>query len=483
MKRDSLFRRLMLPALFILLVFPLLAGLSFGVLAQRYAEAQAAENLVRLEEVVSPYVNEILEEDSALSPREKVGSFVRNAAPAVRRIDGMEGNGRILLFAAAGKLVYPREEADQAAVAPLTEACRRYIKENGQDGFGKTVQLKTDEGKTYLTRILHLQNGTREMQYLVTYCPISDIGLWVKAAEHTVLLISFAAALILAALFFYHARTISRMLERLCRETERIGQGRFAHIDTQFDIAELETLRSAMNRMAEKLRHAESAKQHFYQNISHDLRTPLMSIAGYAQGIETGVFEDPVHAAHIISEESIRLTGLIEGLLNLSRIESRENLQRKPIALDSFLREIYERMNGLALSRGIEIRLSGTENLPAVLGDEEALEQILENLLSNALRYAHQKIQIRATYEEAPRDGAEQGWVRLEMQDDGDGIREEELPHLFERHYKGAEGCFGFGLAIAHAAAENIGAMLSAENSDEGGACFTLRLQVLPTAS
>ena len=483
MKRDSLFRRLMLPALFILLVFPLLAGLSFGVLAQRSAEAQAAENLVRLEEVVSPYVNEILEEDSALSPREKVGSFVRNAAPAVRRIDGMEGNGRILLFAAAGKLVYPREEADQAAVAPLTEACRRYIKENGQDGFGKTVQLKTDEGKTYLTRILHLQNGTREMQYLVTYCPISDIGLWVKAAEHTVLLISFAAALILAALFFYHARTISRMLERLCRETERIGQGRFVHIDTQFDIAELETLRSAMNRMAEKLRHAESAKQHFYQNISHDLRTPLMSIAGYAQGIETGVFEDPVHAAHIISEESIRLTGLIEGLLNLSRIESRENLQRKPIALDSFLREIYERMNGLALSRGIEIRLSGTENLPAVLGDEEALEQILENLLSNALRYAHQKIQIRATYEEAPRDGAEQGWVRLEMQDDGDGIREEELPHLFERHYKGAEGCFGFGLAIAHAAAENIGAMLSAENSDEGGACFTLRLQVLPTAS
>ena len=483
MKRDSLFRRLMLPALFTLLVFPLLAGLSFGVLAQRYAEAQAAENLVRLEEVVSPYVNEILEEDSALSPREKVGSFVRNAAPAVRRIDGMEGNGRILLFAVAGKLVYPREEADQAAVAPLTEACRRYIKENGQDGFGKTVQLKTDEGKTYLTRILHLQNGTREMQYLVTYCPISDIGLWVKAAERTVLLISFAAALILAAYFFYHARTISRMLERLCRETERIGQGRFAHIDTQFDIAELETLRSAMNRMAEKLRHAESAKQHFYQNISHDLRTPLMSIAGYAQGIETGVFEDPVHAAHIISEESIRLTGLIEGLLNLSRIESRENLQRKPIALDSFLREIYERMNGLALSRGIEIRLSGTENLPAVLGDEEALEQILENLLSNALRYAHQKIQIRATYEEAPRDGAEQGWVRLEMQDDGDGIREEELPHLFERHYKGAEGCFGFGLAIAHAAAENIGAMLSAENSDEGGACFTLRLQVLPTAS
>lgn len=268
--------------------------------------------------------------------------------------------------------------------------------------------------------------------------------------------------------------------ERLCRETERIGQGSFEHIDTHFDIAELETLRSAMNQMAEKLRRAENAKQHFYQNISHDLRTPLMSIAGYAQGIETGVFEDPVHAAHIISEESIRLTGLIEGLLNLSRIESRENLRLKSLALDPLLREIYERMNGLALSRGIQIRLSGTENLPEVLGDEEALEQILENLLSNALRYAHQEIQIRAAYEEAPKAGAEKGWVRLEIQDDGDGIREEELPHLFERHYKGAEGCFGFGLAIAHAAAENIGAMLSAENADEGGACFTLRLQMLP---
>lgn len=477
MKRGSLFRRLMLPALFILLVFPLLAGLSFGILAQRYAEDQAAEKLLRLEAVVTPYVNEILESDSALSPREKVGIFVRNAAPAIRRIDGMEGSGQILLFAAAGKLVYPREAEDQAAVAPLTEVCQAYLKENGQGTFGKSIQLETSEGKAYLTRILRLPNGTREMQYLVTYCPISDVGLWVKAAEHTVLLISFAAAMILAVLFFYHVRTISRMLDRLCRETERIGQGSFEHIDTKFEIAELETLRNAMNRMAEKLRKAESAKQHFYQNISHDLRTPLMSIAGYAQGIETGVFEDPVHAAHIISEESIRLTGLIEGLLNLSRIESRENLRLKSLSLQKILTEIYDRMNGLAINKGIRLSLEVPTELPSVLADEEALEQIIENLLSNALRYAHQEIQIRATYEGDVQTGTEKGQVRLVIQDDGDGIREEELPHLFERHYKGSEGCFGFGLAIANAAAVNIGAMLSAENADEGGALFTLLLR------
>lgn len=104
-----------------------------------------------------------------------------------------------------------------------------------------------------------------------------------------------------------------------------------------------------------------------------------------------------------------------------------------------------------------------------VYGEEELLGKILENLLTNAIRYAKTTVTISVNSEEKQ--------VAISVSDDGDGIDEKDLPHLFERCYKGRGGNFGIGLAIAHSAAEKMEGSLSAENRANGGAVFTLALR------
>ena len=492
MKQNKLLQRLLFPALPILVVFPIIACMVFHYTAGQYAIKKAEHELAELQELILPYVDEAFTEQSELTPKERVALFVRKAAPAVRRIGEMTGDGRILLFAGNYKTVYPREEEDRKVVEPFAEACRRYIQDTDGNIYSYAIRITTEDGKEYLTRILKVPNDTKEIKYLITYCPVSDIGAWVGAATFRVLLISFAAAMIIMMLLVYTAKSVNNSLHRLCIETDRIGKGAYDEIDCSFSIAELEQLRNSMNLMLKRLREAEDSQNCFYQNISHDLRTPLMSIAGYAQGIETGVFEDSRHAAHIISEESVRLTGLVEGLLNLSRINAAEKPKLVSLSLREELSDICEHMNGLALNYGKKISIDIAEDADEVLGDLESLWQITENIMSNALRYAESEVSIVAR-REAGNEQSERtdrykadreahvnesaAYVILQIIDDGRGIKEEELPHIFERHYKGEEGCFGFGLAIAQAAAHNIGAGLYAENAAGKGACFTLVLR------
>lgn len=492
MKQRKLLYRLLFPALPILVIFPIIACAAFHYTAGQYAIREAENELAELQELVMPYVDEAFTIESELTPKERVALFVRNAAPAVRRMGEMTGDGRILLFSGNYKVVYPREEEDRKAVETFAQACLQYIQASDEDIYNNAVRLSTDEGREYLTRILKVPNDTKEIRYLISYCPVSNIGVWVGAATLRVLLISFTAAFIIILLLVYTARNVNNSLYRLCVETEKIGRGTYAGIDCSFGITELDQLRISMNLMSKRLKEAEDSKNRFYQNISHDLRTPLMSIAGYAQGIETDVFEDSKHAAHIISEESMRLTGLVEGLLNLSRINVAEKPKLVSLNLREELSDICEHMNGLALNYDKTIRIDIGENVDNVLADSESLSQITENILSNALRYAKKEIVIvvrsgicRETsdiydYAAGCKDKSVNGsdaYVTLKIIDDGNGIKEEELPHIFERHYKGEEGCFGFGLAIAQAAAHNIGAELRAENVKDKGACFTLVLR------
>ena len=226
-----------------------------------------------------------------------------------------------------------------------------------------------------------------------------------------------------------------------------------------------------MNQMSEQLRQNELQQQHFFQNVSHDLRTPLMSISGYAQGIEQGVFKDPIPAASTILEESSRLSELVNQLLTLSRIENISQTQKKkePLALAPCLQSYIDRYQCLARQHYLTLTvLPFSQNL-LVFGNKELLLQVVDNLLSNALRYARREIILRIDLKNED--------VLLQVLDDGDGISEQDLPHLFDRCYKGKGGNFGIGLTIAKTASERMQGSLTADNRPEGGAIFTLTLK------
>lgn len=467
MKGQRLFTRILFPAAFILLL-PLLSCLVFRQAAEGYAYERAAGQLADLQKNVIPLMDSAFQNPGEGSPQEQVRGFLRQVGPVVRR---MGGDGELLILASEYRVIYPREEGEREAAAPVAEACTEYIRAAGESGPGKkAVRLTTGEKESFLANFYRVPSRSRQIEYLITYCSISDITGWVDGAARLVLVISSVFALGALLVLWLAARSISRPLDRLCREAERIGSGSFAPIQPAFSIRELEGLRCSMNRMSDQLRRSEEAQRSFFQNVSHDLRTPLMSISGYAQGIETGVFGDPVPAARTILEESGRLTRLVNGLLTLSRLESApEPPVLSPLPMGDTLAECMERMEGFAMERGIVLSVDAPEKGIKVLGEEGLLDKVLDNLVSNAIRYAKGQVTARAC--------GEGDRVLVSVLDDGPGIALEDLPHLFERCYKGKGGNFGIGLSIAQAAAQAMGGELRAGNRSEGGAVFTLILK------
>ena len=505
-KRKSIYRVLLTPSLLILLLFPLLACGIFYVSASRFASKEAEGRLTELREAVLPVMEDVFTVDSTEEPRMLVGRFVRQVAPVTRR---MQGDTRLMMFAEGGHIVYPRDEEEKTLLKPVSDAFTAYIEkisgDEAQDAtageqlalapapeeptdaettealrgasqdaettealraaFQDPVRIRTAEGEVFLASIYPSPIPSPQIRYIITYCPVADIDAWVARASVLVLLISLASAIVLIAIQRHTAERITQQFEALAAEAERIGSGDFTPIAREFTIEELVVLSASMNHMSTMLRGARESEQKFYQNVSHDLRTPLMSIGGYAQGIETGIMTDYMHAAHIISEESARLTQYVSDLLTLSRLESGEKFQLERLDLADCIEESFEHMNGLALKQGVELKVEMPECELLVEADAEQLVRILDNLISNAVRYAHHTVWIQVAAADT---------ITLRVADDGDGIRESELPHIFERSYKGEKGGFGFGLAIASNAARNMNATLRAGNRPEGGAVFSL---------
>lgn len=465
MRTQKIFSRPLIPVMVALLLLPPLSCLIFQQAAKRYAYNEAVQELQTLQERIMPIMEHSF---SAVGEDDPIKSFLGKAGPLASQ---MGGSARLMILAGQMQVIYPRDEQLRQAVTPLAEEFRQYIQDNGILGENADT-LTASDGETYLVNIYEAPVQSQRLRYIITYCPASRIGGWVTEAAVLVLAIASVFVVLVFAVLWTATRSITQPLHRLCREAERIGGGSFTEIEPAFSLKELEDLRLAMNRMSNQLMRSDQSQKNFFQNVSHELRNPLMSISGYAQGIEQGVFQPPKDAAHTILTESLRLTEVVNSLLTLSRLESgQQNTDLGPVRVVEVIEDCLDRLNGLAVQQGISLVLAPFEQGIVTYAEEELLGKILENLLTNAIRYAKTTVTIAIK--------AEKRQVAISVSDDGDGIDEKDLPHLFERCYKGRDGNFGIGLAIAHSAAEKMEGRLTAENRSVGGAVFTLTL--LPT--
>lgn len=302
----------------------------------------------------------------------------------------------------------------------------------------------------------------------MTYVPVQDNKAMLDAAGRLVFLITAGLAVVSVLAGWLIAGSTGKQLDRLCRHMLLIGKKDFSLLEQDFSIKELDKLKASINDMTGKLSKADKAKEDFFQNVSHELRTPLMSISGYAQGIEQGIFADPKNAAAIIASESHRLKELVDGILTISKLDN-DNvpLQLCTICLNDFVSESLEQLGGINMLSGITASFHNPDEEIMIIADAALLSQSFQNVISNCIRYASSQINIEIFREE--------GHICLTVEDDGPGIGEEELPHLFERFYKGKKGKFGIGLSIAKASMEYMGGSICAGNG-EYGASFTLIL-------
>ena len=210
-------------------------------------------------------------------------------------------------------------------------------------------------------------------------------------------------------------------------------------------------------------------QQTFFQNASHELKTPLMAIQGYAEGIQAGVM-DTGSAAEVILAESDRMTELVDELLDISKID----MGRQPLALSEMdVRELlYDSIRAVeptVVSSGITIVPDFPETPVMVSCDDTRLRRAVTNVLSNGVRYARSQLRLTCR--------ADKRHVMIQIQDDGDGIAEADLPHIFDRFYMGKSGKSGIGLALTKEIIHLHKGTIRAYNGD-GGAVFEISIPV-----
>ena len=180
-------------------------------------------------------------------------------------------------------------------------------------------------------------------------------------------------------------------------------------------------------------------QQTFFQNASHELKTPLMAIQGYAEGIQAGVM-DTGSAAEVILKESDRMTELVDELLDISKIDmGRQLLTLSEMDVRELLYDSIRAVEPTAAG-GIAIVPDFPEEPVMVSCDDTRLRRAITNILSNGVRYARSELRLACR--------ADKRYVTIRIQDDGDGIAEEDLPHIFDRFYMGKNGKSGIGLAL-----------------------------------
>ena len=209
-------------------------------------------------------------------------------------------------------------------------------------------------------------------------------------------------------------------------------------------------------------------QQTFFQNASHELKTPLMAIQGYAEGIQAGVM-DAGGAAEVILAESDRMTELVEELLDISKIDMG---QQRPTLSETDIRELlYDGIRAVEpiAAGGIAIVPDFPEEPVMVSCDDTRLRRAVTNILSNGVRYARSELCLTCR--------ADKRHVTIRIQDDGDGIADEDLPHIFDRFYMGKSGKSGIGLALTKEIVHLHKGTIRARNGDTG-AVFEISIPV-----
>lgn len=229
-----------------------------------------------------------------------------------------------------------------------------------------------------------------------------------------------------------------------------------------------------------RVRKLETVRRDFISNVSHDLRTPLASLKALAETLNEGALEDPPAARRFLKQietEIDNMTQLVHELLELSRIESgRVPIERRSIDPCVLLGQATERMALQAERAGLSLRLECTKDLPQVRADSERIQQVLVNLLHNAVKFTRPggEIVVSAAHRENE--------IVVQVRDTGVGIASEDLTRIFERFYKAdrsrSGGGTGLGLSIARHLVEAHGGRIWAESEPDQGSSFFFTLPV-----
>ena len=310
-----------------------------------------------------------------------------------------------------------------------------------------------------------------------------NLRLWWDSVLRPILQAAGIALFLSIFLSWLISRWIAAPLDRMAEVSRAVAAGDYNQRLQPGGPQEVRGLALTFNEMVTRVQEGQKAQRDFVANVSHELKTPLTSIQGFAQAILDGTAQDrdsQQHAAQVVYDEAQRLHRLVEDLLELARMDAGQiDFHQDRVDIMALLIAVVERLSVKAAEAGVNV-INTVGQLPVLIGDGDRLAQVFMNLIDNAIKHTPEDGQVSLWGEYAD------GWISIHVEDSGPGIPEDELSRIFERFYQldkarpgGVDRGVGLGLAITREIVRSHQGRMVAQSELGRGSRFTVQLPVV----
>ena len=305
--------------------------------------------------------------------------------------------------------------------------------QNRVNGWTLTRAVIYHEGNMLNYASCLIYNG-RQCYLLVRYS-LSILVSSVRSMQIYIIIIAAVAIVLSFIISYILAQRISRPIKNMSATAARMAEGDYSVNFASAEYQEIAQLSDTLNYAKDEIKKSEDFQKELLANVSHDLRTPLTMIKAYASMIEEISGNDPVKRSkhlHVIIDEADRLTGLVNDILNASKVSAGlSELNKKVFNLTEFIYSIMNKFEYLQQTSGYKFFVDIDADM-YTLADEEKIGQVVYNLISNAVNYTGEDKSVYVSLKYIP----EQNRIRFAVRDTGKGISEEEINHIWDRYYR-----------------------------------------------
>ena len=423
----------------ILVCFGLLLVIVWGIVDQ-YSTSIKADSVRQVAYALSDHFTNELREAQSVEERKGIvsASNINNIVSAIDLATTTADRLTVILTDDRGKLVatggenHAQISRELQLPSGMVELLRRASPVSRTEDFAPllgevrlvyAVPIFATDGQFYGAVVV--TSSTEEWTGLIDVMSKTIImsSLWIMLAA-------------LIAVYFISER-VTAPLQDMSRAARDFAAGNFDTRVTVYGNDEIAELGMAFNQMATSWQNLDSVRNTFLSNVSHDLRTPMTTIAGFIDGIRDGVIppEKQAHYLDIVSTEVHRLSRLVASLLDLSRIQAGDRkFVMKSFDICEMARQIIISCEHRLEEKNLQVEFVCDEDHMLVHADYDAIYQILYNLCDNAIKFSYEGAVYRVSIEQCPE---RKGKIRVSVYNQGDGIAPEDIPFVFERFYKG----------------------------------------------
>ncbi|WP_242942683.1 sensor histidine kinase [Pseudobutyrivibrio sp. C4] len=347
-----------------------------------------------------------------------------------------------------------------------------------KEQFRQNIGNELAESVIYV-RIIEVDGQEEVVMINSVLTPVDATVTTLKAQLRIITVIIIIIAFILAAAT---AKSTSRSIIKLNDGAKKLAAGDYSVKFDADDYMEVAELSATLNYAAKELGKADSLQKELIANVSHDLRTPLTMIKGYAEVMRDIPGENTPENVQVIIEETERLTGLVNDMLDISKLKAGTiSIQPEEYNFTESIRHVLERYNKLREVEGYTIDFVYDDEVN-VYADEQKMYQVLYNLVNNAINYTGEDKKVTVIQKVIGNT------LRIEVVDTGDGVKQEDIPYVWDRYYKdktthkrALQGT-GLGLSIVKNVLELHGAKYGVSSITGQGATFWFEIKIDPFA-